>query len=902
MFSNTAQASSEGHGILRGRLFDQNETPIGNALIKLIRKGSAGFPSAVVDESGRFSFCGVPAGLYAVRVECPGFDTETPEALSVEPSSDLFITIRLPAPDLEKSPGPQISLIVLSPLSTTTVISSYQIEHLPSGNSVWSLIENQDMSATTNRIDVGGLWETLPAFFSGRGSASWTQNNYLLNGLDVTDPYWGGLPLFIPDLFSLSATEMSNAVHSPETFTPGASFNLIPKEGTEEFHGGAYGFYIDKNMTSSNVTDSLQGEGLFASHTFSRLADFNLHLSGPLIRQKLLLFASFTSQSVDRKLAGYGREDPSYLNSGLVNLTFLLPKHKLKLLWTGQDVVYSSFGAGRDIPFTSTSRQRDGYQVVQLILDSTAAKYHSYRAGLSVALGDLETNFQNGAQAPYTLEVFKNIPSGTAPSADRDSRRTASLFFEAKAFASNFLGAQHLLQSGVQVQFHDASSRREIMDNMHVHLFNGQPLEVVLYNGPYEHRESAWEVNVFAQETVTLSNFISAYAGVNVGWSRGSNPAYSINWLNASPRFGLVFPLSQRKTSMFRISAARYYFDLPLSYLAYGNPNSPGGLVYGWADANGDGKYEDGEKGSLLRREGPLFGAIDGGIKQPFCDEYVIAFNHDFGAHWFFSLAGFYRETRNLIETENTGVLLSDYEPVPFYDEGDDRIPNTHDDLFFTVFNQSENSLGQDFFLLTNPEGRTRVSRYKGLDLTLTKKYSEQGVFFLSLTAMQVIGTTSPGNTEWENDDGVVGSLYDNPNASINARGRLRFDRAYTARLGLSFRAPFGTRLGALIKYYDGQPFARKIIVTGLNQGPFYIQAHPRGVSRYEYNMTVDLRLEKTIRIGTGRLRVLVDVFNLFNRNLATAENEWTGPDFPRRFATEVQSPRVFRVGLNYEF
>jgi hypothetical protein len=897
-----AFALDDGAAVLRGRVFDQNEIPIGMAVIKLVRKDFPVVYSSVSDEAGRFSFCAVPPGRYRVRIESPALDSETHDILWVEPGADLLIKIKLPAPDLEASPGSKMSLIVLSPLSTQTTISSDQIERLPSGNSVWSLVENQDLSATTNRIDVGGLWETLPVLFSGRGSCSWTQNNYLLNGMNVTDPYWTGQPLFIPDVFSLSATQMSNAAHPPQNFSPGAYYSLIPKEGTPDFHGGVSAFYIDKRMTSSNISDSLQNEGLLASHTFRHLADFNLHLSGPLIGQKLLFFMSLTSQAVSRNLAAYEREDPSYLYSGLVHVSYLLPKHTLRFLWTGQAVSNASFGAGRDIPFASTSRQRDSFEIVQVILDSRANPNHSYRAGLSAALSDLDTNFQSGSQGPHKLEIFKKIPSGPAASADRDSHQTLSMFFDGKSLLPNFLGTQHLLQFGFQAQFRSARSRREIMDNMHLLFFNGEPLEVVLFNGPFEHKESALQTNVFAQETVTLSYPISAYAGVNLGWSRGSNPSYKIQWLNVSPRFGLSLPLSQEKTSMFKVSAARYYFDLPLNYMAYGNPGAPGGLAYRWTDTNGDGNYQESEKGALLRREGPLFAAIDAGIKQPFTDEYVLSFIHDFGAHWFFSLAGFYRETRNLIETENTGVLLSDYDPIPFYDEGDDRIAHTHDDLFFTIYNQKEESLGRDFFLLTNPEGKTRVSRYKGLDLTLVKKYSDQWLFFLSLTAMQAVGTTSPGNTEWENDDGVIGALYDNPNAAINARGRLRFDRAYTARIGLSVRAPFGTRIGTLIKYYDGQPFARKIIVTGLNQGPFYIQAHPRGVSRYEYNMTVDIRLEKIIRLGVGRLRILIDVFNLFNRNLATAENEWTGPEFPGRYATEIQSPRVFRLGLNYEF
>jgi hypothetical protein len=64
----------------------------------------------------------------------------------------------------------------------------------------------------------------------------------------------------------------------------------------------------------------------------------------------------------------------------------------------------------------------------------------------------------------------------------------------------------------------------------------------------------------------------------------------------------------------------------------------------------------------------------------------------------------------------------------------------------------------------------------------------------------------------------------------------------------------------------------------------------------------VDLRLEKTIALGSARGRVFLDAYNIFNWALATQENEWTGPEFPLRYATEIQSPRVIRLGVRYEF
>ncbi len=116
-----------------------------------------------------------------------------------------------------------------SPASATT-IDTDQMRLLPSGGSIWSLIENQDMSATTDRIDVGGMRSDLPALFSARGGTSWTQNEYRLNGMSVTDPYDGGLPFYVPDLFSFRTVRLENAGH-PAGFSPRAGPSISSRRG-----------------------------------------------------------------------------------------------------------------------------------------------------------------------------------------------------------------------------------------------------------------------------------------------------------------------------------------------------------------------------------------------------------------------------------------------------------------------------------------------------------------------------------------------------------------------------------------------------------------------------------------------------------------------------------------------
>ena len=365
---------------------------------------------------------------------------------------------------------------------------------------------------------------------------------------------------------------------------------------------------------------------------------------------------------------------------------------------------------------------------------------------------------------------------------------------------------------------------------------------------------------------------------------------------------GLIFPLNKAKTSVFKLSYGRYHFTLPLSYMTYGNPSAAGALVYTWDDRNRDNRFQEEERGFLWRREGPAFASIDPEIKRPYMDETALSYQTVFGRSWSFTLAGFFRATRNLIRTLNTGVPFSAYTPRYHIDKGDDRIPYTYDDLIFTVFDQNKSSLGKDFYFLSNVESDTRTTNYFGLDLYLQKKWGKRFTFFLSFTAIHCIGTANPGNTAHQNDDSVIGSLFHSPNSLIHVEGRLHFDRGYTGRLGFRYLAPLGFRISAIAKYYDGQPFARLKIISGLNQGPFFIQTAPRGKARYSFNQTVDLRVEKVFKLSGSRFKIILDGFNILNLALDTEEYYWTGPLYPERRPTGIQSPRVLRLGIAYEF
>ncbi len=914
VLSLCASAGADDAVSIWGRVKDGAGAP-GRSLGVLLSAKEGSFRSALTtDEDGYFRAVGFPVGRYSLIVEgatLQGLPAEKEISFPMPQSYILDITV-----SGKKADG-GITVRRLTPedpiSSRQTFIGRDQMDRLPSGNDVWTTIENQDYSATMNRIDVGGMWATRPGLFSARGGGSWTQTVYTLNGVDVTDPYQTGMPLLWPDLFGLNSLSLVNSTPPLWISSPGGVLDLETMEGGSEFHGALSAYGTDRLLRSNNITPALRKEGISAASSLDFGLEGNFRLSGPVVKDKLYLFTSWTSFNLARDLADSEKADRSYLASGLVQLTYQAPGGRFKLLWTGQNIQEPSFGAGRNIPFSTTLDQRRAYDLAQAVWEGRLGDRHALSAGVSFNRGRIVNGFQDGASGYYTVEILRNIPSGPAEEASESVRSSLVLFARGTSLLSAKTKNLNRLDYSLELRSIANDSTEKVLGARHLRFYKGGALEVVDFNSPsFSHRESGLILTAAVQERTKLAGFLSVSAGLNFSscfgrprssGSIGVSDQNRIRWTNLSPRLSLTIPLWGAGASTLRAEVGRYYYGMPLSYLTYGHPGALGALAYAWNDENGDRQFQEGERGRLLRREGPAFGSIDPGLKRPFTDAYAVSFHQDLGRGWQLGLAGFYRETHNLIESVNVGVPFSAYDRVVISEAGDDTVPGTYDDLTFTVYNQRPETLGQDSFLLTNPsEPINPVTRYRGLDLTIVKPFGERGGFFLAATATEAIGTTSPGNSEWENDDGIPGSLFENPNNLINAKGRVRFDRAYVVRTGLALNGPAGTRIAILGKYYDGQPFARWIIVEGFNQGPFAIMAHPRGVARYEFNMTWDVRIEKVFAWGASRLRLILDAFNVFNQHLATGEIPWTGPDWPLRFATEIESPRIFRLGLAYEY
>jgi hypothetical protein len=178
-----------------------------------------------------------------------------------------------------------------------------------------------------------------------------------------------------------------------------------------------------------------------------------------------------------------------------------------------------------------------------------------------------------------------------------------------------------------------------------------------------------------------------------------------------------------------------------------------------------------------------------------------------------------------------------------------------------------------------------------------------------SFMATKAFGPANPGDAVFENDPGVIGALFSDPNTTVHSGGRTFTDRGYVGKIRATYKLPAawgGMELASTADYLDGLVFARHSLVTGLTQGPFVVattvRGSPEGGNRSEYVINWNLRIFREFRLRTGRILPAIDILNVINAGKKIQEDDFSGAFFNLRLPIAIQEPRSIRFQIRYEF
>jgi len=377
-----------------------------------------------------------------------------------------------------------------------------------------------------------------------------------------------------------------------------------------------------------------------------------------------------------------------------------------------------------------------------------------------------------------------------------------------------------------------------------------------------------------------------AYDGVSGSAEGASN---GIGWHTLVPSASIRWVAGQAHGIAVVAAYRRAADPLLLDLLAFADPAAPSGSVSSW-DGQGSGP--------LVARVGPGtggnpgFSTIDGSLARPLTDEYSVGIEARPNPSTRLRLAGVAKRYRPAIDVVDVGAPFTSYAPSAILDFPAGGVQT------LTAYDRQPASFGADRYVLTNPP--QEKASLGGVMLTAERSANRLWLLVGATASLGHGPAASRGFHANENDVAAAGELFTNPNAVAFAKGRLFLDRAYTVKIAGIYRFSHDVRLGVILRYQDGQPFSRVLIVPGLNQGAEILRTHPAGDTRFAYTGTLDVRLQKGIVVGRKRIDVVVDAYNVINRGNEVEEDVVTGPAF--RSVTAIQPPLAVHLGIRLTF
>jgi outer membrane receptor protein involved in Fe transport len=291
LFAGSAAAQSSTTGSIEGTVTDANGAAVPGVSVKVTSPNLISPQTATTDDSGRFRVLNLPPGKYAVTIEADkGFGkaerTEVEVNLSKTSTADLQLQ---PA-------GAQATVTV-----TDTAGAAVDV----SGSTTGSNVSSDQFSNFPTQRTVQGLYTIAPTVTrsglrdaTGRdrdpsvGGSSGPENNYILDGVNTTDPAFGGSGANLPFEF-VQEVEIKTGAYGPEYGrSTGGIFNVITKSGGNEFHGDIFGYGTTKGLVREVKNFPFTGS---AANGFSE-ADIGGDIGGPIIKDKLWFFGAFNPQ------------------------------------------------------------------------------------------------------------------------------------------------------------------------------------------------------------------------------------------------------------------------------------------------------------------------------------------------------------------------------------------------------------------------------------------------------------------------------------------------------------------------------------------------------------------------------------------------------------------------------
>ena len=285
-----AQTSTTGEVV--GVVLDPNGAVVPATSVTLSGPNLIQPKTATSDAEGRYRISQVPPGRYVIETAATaGFGAFRRENVEVNLSSTTTVNITVSAAGV----GGVVDVVATPEVDQTnnttgTNVSTEQFSNFPTGRTVQSLYTIAPTVTRSGLRDASGR-DRDPSVAGSSGP----ENNYILDGVNATDPAFGGSGANLPFEFVQEIEIKTGAYGAEYGKSTGGIFNVITKSGTNEFHGDIFGYFTTKGLVRDVKETAFPFTGAVPTG-FSEV-DAGFDVGGPIIKDKLWFFGAFNPQT-----------------------------------------------------------------------------------------------------------------------------------------------------------------------------------------------------------------------------------------------------------------------------------------------------------------------------------------------------------------------------------------------------------------------------------------------------------------------------------------------------------------------------------------------------------------------------------------------------------------------------
>src|SRR5829696_7821335 len=288
-FVTATIAQTSTTGTVEGSVLDANGAAVPNASITLSGPNLIRAQTTTSGDDGTYRFSSVPPGRYTVEIAATGgFGAFKQENVEVNLSRGTTVNITLGAAGV----GGVVDVVASAEIDQSTNVTGSNISteffsNIPTSRTVQGLYTIAPTVARSGLRDASGR-DRDPSVAGSSGP----ENSYILDGVNTTDPAFGGGGANLPFEFVQEVQIKTGAFGADQGLSTGGVFNVITKTGGNEFHGDVFAYGLPQSFVRETQNFPLTG---LAPNGYSEL-DAGGDIGGPIIKDRLTFFAAFNPQ------------------------------------------------------------------------------------------------------------------------------------------------------------------------------------------------------------------------------------------------------------------------------------------------------------------------------------------------------------------------------------------------------------------------------------------------------------------------------------------------------------------------------------------------------------------------------------------------------------------------------